>query len=224
MRTVNSKSDQAMSIFAPSSLIQKAVIPFSVVAIPKGVGAGWRGWDVRKAPEPIKENTWRGEATVTGLVGVNGIVLKHIGTQGKQSLGHMAEKLQSPLLKKAIKASETGKAGILGYVTLSCAANYLAEAISRKFFPREIREGKGETLVLVEHKEEDDDDHKDRHDSCDRLKRDSYSLPERSSKRKPEPIRHQPVTFAQNPAANSSPSNPFQFYFASATNRPAFSI
>lgn len=220
-----------MSIFASPTLVQNVYLPVAVSMLPKAVGAGWRGWDVRNAPKAIKENTWRGEATVCGLVAANSVVLKQLSSLAKNVLGHVAGKTQSPLLGKALKLSESSGVGILAYVALACASNYLAEAVSREFFPREIKQDTGNALVLVKEDEDDDDREDQDDDSHDRLKREGQSVPRFQSAQpadKQQAVRHQPLAFAQGSITDIAP-NPFRipspvFSANPAVAKPAFSI
>lgn len=219
----------AMSFIASPTMVQNVYLPIAVSMLPKAVGAGWRGYDVRNAPTAIKENTWRGESTVCGLVATNAVLLKQVSARGKQLLGHVASKYPNTFMTKLVKMTEGGTMGIVAYIALACTSNYLAEAISRKFFPREIRANEKGMPVLTKAKDEDDDDHEDHDDSHERLKRDKPACSHATAKSKPEPIRHQPVTFAQNLATAAPVSNPFgissvAFSANPAVAKPAFSI
>lgn len=168
----------------------------------KGVGSGFRVWDDRHAPAPVKKNTLKREgmtlAQVSAYTYLIDWVMQKLMPKGVQvvkgMVGEVSPKAQA-LMQKAANRKILLKA-----IPVS-AGIFLAEAIGRKMAPRELWDEDGTLNDNIS--EPDDDDHEiEDDDDDDEPQRwqaacaGSSSIPA---------VKAFPPTFAQAPVGQCSP-------------------
>jgi hypothetical protein len=193
----------AVNSIATKSFLMAA----AVAAAPKSVGGLFRVWDDHNAPWPIEKGTIKREGLTVAQVALYGVAIER-AVKGMESIGRrLSHGGESNLLSDGLRKLQGNQALFL--IGLSCTANFIAEAVSRKLAPRNIWNKPGiNALINLEPSA--------KAPTSPELCEDAYTAPvnllplfKSNSAHKHHQRHHQPVSFTSRPAPALAP-NPFQ--------------